>query len=489
MQIKTLSFMVFSLSINVFFSSAAHAMPEEKLNTHNSTIIPNLILQKNGKLDEVKAQLSQVGVPELDDLWNTRRDIVDGVCDDKQNNCRAISVFPGKNSDHPVVMLPGFTAYRKLYLEQIYDLIQSGYGPIYISDFTGTGDSYKPELKPGQHLPTINEYMASLKPDMEPELHQKIVSIVGEKDADQMRKAIGELPIGRGYIRKFSDYTNDIDLLMNIAVKENPTNKIMLTSLSMSGLNLALALATQGKHPVWISSVDRIVLESPMIRIRATDKVIPKVGMLSDLVTLVGGDLFGSSTIVVKRGAVLQFVDKALGNFNPDNTVSHSPIRISLTDGVRVWNGHETGGGTFGWAYEELTHQYALDPLDILPLVTISLNQRVPQIAKALKDNNITLITVASEADPLVDTSATKSFVQDLAEAGVTQSSLCLFQTAKHQIDIETDKYREPFMSLLYDQKDHQIKSSYGLAPRNELLECAPVVKKAKPEVKQDDES
>ena len=457
------------------------AMDETRLGTHAGGAIPKLIVASKGDFPTLVAQLKTTGIPELDALWNSRVEIVRGVSwpknqdmidascmADGQNECRMISKFSGDHGDRPVVLMPGFTGYRKMYLEQIHDLLEAGYGPIYISDFAGTGDSFKEELQAGQREPTVAEFDAKLPQvalNVGYALDKKIKSIVGAAQLPVTKQVITRLPIGIGYIRDFKTYNKDVDLIMNQAVRDNPNSRILVTALSMSGLSLVLAMIDQGTNPTWITHVDRVVLESPMIRVKATG-----LEAVSASVALTGEKLIGSTEVVGAEKSIPEFVDKALGHYNPANLISHSKYRLTLTDSLRVWNGHETTGATLGWVFTELNHQYSTGAFDN---GTDRLNDHEDALRNVLARNHIVLIDVSSEADGVGDTHATKMFLNDIK--GQSEIHLCLFQTSRHVIDQESERYRQPYMTLLLDQLNPAksiVRGIYGTAPQNEPLHC-----------------
>lgn len=475
MRNKILGFALFA----AILPFPALAISESLLGTHKGGVIPKLIVSTKGDISAGKAAFSSHGISALDNLWDSREDVVTGACDQKQNDCRVFSIFRGSENKHPIVLLPGFTNFRRMFIEQVYDLMQAGYGPIYAPDFTGTGESYKPELKAGEATPNIEKFLQENASD---ELTQKfndaILKGAAAENPALIRDVVLKLPVGIGYIENYNDYEKDIELVMDRAIAENPNTPIVITSLSASGLSVFLALAHQAKKPTWIKHVDRILLESPMVRVTSTDHFFPGFGMLTQILTMIGKGVSGAIKVVDAKASIPEYVGKALGYFNPDNVITHSENRLTLIDSIRVWNGHETAGATFGWAWEELRHQYSRQPFDTVPFAADPLNFKSAAITKALNENNVKLVVVASEADVIVDTSSTRLFLRDLVRAGTKDLTLCTFQTAKHVIDQESDKYRDPFMQVVYDLKNRVTKPSYGLAPENEVLPCAKVEKR-----------
>ena len=452
-------------------TSGSHALPEGALGTHNETVIPE-ILRSNANLEFLKQRFEKSEVPPLDDLWNQRVDYVEGECSSNKNRCRILSVFKGTASEHPVVILPGFTNYRRMYIEQAYDLIQKGYGPIYVSDFVGTGDSYKTELKPGQSEPLMRQVRKTQSKKNQKTLVSHIESITANGSASLVEDVVDSLPVGLGQITHFDIYFQDVDFVMNKAVADNPDKPLLVTGLSLAGLVLLRVLPEQEKHPTWIEHVGHIVLESPGVRSLGADSGFRRGGSVVELVAAFDILAFGSNSLVTPGKALTQFADKVLGHFNPENPVTHSARRCTLVDGMRAWAGHETVGATTAWGIQDLTHQYSLGPVDTLPLVSNSLNSKVAAIVRVLNTYQIPLSTVYSEADILADPSATSRFLRDLKKAGLKSSRECIFKTAKHQIDIESDFYRDSYIDLLSDLLSSEPSLVFGTSPGHEILNC-----------------
>lgn len=472
----------FSLILSFSFSLSSHALPEASLNTRANGAIKSIIIKNSQDPKALKEILSLTGIPVLDNLWKSAQTIRVGRCDHEQNNCRVMSVFHGQVKNRPIVLLAGFTGYRQMYIEQVYDLMQSGYGPVYVGDFSGSGGSFRAELNPGQRQLTINEllygnYGLSIKDKKVPALfNARVNQIVGAADSKLVTDVLGSLPLGRGHIKNFDDYVFDISFMMGVAIKQNPNEKIVMTALSSSSLYLLLALAKQKKNSTWVKHVDSIVLLSPMTRTRGTDQ--QALGFITFGAAQLA-NMFMSKNMFAPKKSLPEFADKALGNFEPSNVISQSANRLTLTDSLRVWNGFETGGTTFGWATQELSKQYVKSATDYLPFFSDPLNYKLKDISEILASNNITLVTVISDADQLVDPEAATLVSKEIYQHGLKNTFTCKFKTAKHVIDQESDTYREPYMSLVVDMKERRSStrkaplSIYGKAPRNELLRCA----------------
>lgn len=480
----------------------AHALSEAQLATRSQGQIIAAMksirsLALNQQVHELKSKFSKSGVAALDALWDHREDwmtapsisgFARGTCTVLIAECRTVSVFRGKQSQYPVVLLPGFTAYRKLYIEQIYDLIQAGYGPIVISDFEGTGDSFKPELRLGESLPSVGEFLSQYPDKVSDNFEDRVIQVIGQSSSAQVSSLLKQLPLGIGYVPKFSDYEKDVDVVLNKAVLESSGKPIMVVSLSMSGLNLLRSLATQNRAPTWITHVGRIVLESPMVRLLAANVGVSgiklAIGGLESEAARAKAIFEGNQEAFSAVTGVPEFVDKATAHFNAQNIITHSANRITMTDSMRVWNGHETVGATNSWIYQALANGYSVDPwidTDEFWIIKLKkfgsmrehrLNDLTSDIAQALHRNNIEMVVVGSYADQLVDTRSTEKLLQELTSKNSAPLYFCSFQTAKHVLDQESDRYREPYMAMLIDQQKHLLKARYGAEPRNETLNC-----------------
>jgi alpha-beta hydrolase superfamily lysophospholipase len=487
MNAKFFTVLLLGMVFEISTAPLVQAMPEEKLGTHANGAITKAILASHGDISLIRSQLSTTGIPELDALWTSAQTVPADACGIvKRPNCRVLSVFHGRVSDRPIVLLPGFTGYRKMYIEQVYDLLEGGYGPVYVSDFIGTGDSYIPELGAAQKKITIQNILfgngpLDLKsPKVATLFSNQVSKIVGSRNLPEFLKVLYQEPIGRGYIDDFNEYEKDIDFAMKTAIAENPQQKIIMTSLSASGLSVMLALAHQDQKPTWITHLDRIILESPMIRVRGTDNLLgfPVFGFVTEILAAIAQGFPGKVKLAAPEKSLPEFVNKALGNWDPTNVITHSKNRVTLTDSMRVWNGHETAGVTYAWGFQELKHQYSKGPLDNWAFVADPLNYKSRAIADALKRNHVTLITVSSDTDGLVDPEATRGMMSLISSFGAKNAYLCRYKTAHHVIDQESDKYREPYLALLFDMKERRNQTNqaphptYGVAPRNELLRC-----------------
>jgi hypothetical protein len=455
--------LIFALSL--MFGLNAFALPEQQLGTRTNGKILEIFKDNNYQTDRIQEELRHSGIPALDNLWATRKDFKQCLADGQK--CLILSRFPGAPNGQPLVILPGFTGYRKMFLEYIHDMAEKGFGPIYISDFTGTGDSYKSYADDGVSVPTLQERLNDKKYKKGVGNFHDRLSLIAKDSVtkNQIEEAVLPLPLGAGWIKDFDDYQRDLNFIMQFAAKENSEKKLVVTSLSMSGLVLMMGLHYQGKNPTWIKSVSRIVLESPMLRLHATDGAL--AGLITQIGTAAASAIFGSKTLVSPESAFPGFVDKATGYFEPENIISHSVNRLSLIDSLRVWNGAETAGSTYGWVGQELKNQFAVKITD--PKFS-NLNSKVKNIAKALVNNNIVLIAAVSDDDPLTDSEATKKFFKELAQKGVKNSHVCALPKARHQLHAESDFYREPFMALLFDQGANPVvKPSYGGGNSSEM--------------------
>jgi hypothetical protein len=239
----------------------------------------------------------------------------------------------------------------------------------------------------------------------------------------------------------------------------------------MSALSLMLSLADQNQNPTWIKNTDKIILQSPMLRVKSSN--LASIGISGIL--QVFARLFSESTRLVSYFNISgEFVTKALAGFDEKNGITHSKNRITLTDSLRVWNGAETGGATFKWIFEEMKYQYARGALDIVPNVTEPLNDKTAVIAQTLESNKVDLFFVGSMGDGIVDTDASLMFLKDLKNSAKDLNiTTCIFMTARHVIDQESDKYRDSYIDLLVDLKrSKNTRAIYQPTAEHEALKC-----------------
>lgn len=464
--------------ITVFFAavalvqwarSDAWSMPEAKLQTRANSEILQAITEADSYLS-LKVQFGKTDIPELDQLWNSREDFKLGECTPQANDCRILSVFKGHVSNKPLVLLPGFAAYRKMYLEQIYDLLKEGYGPIYISDFRGFGDSFRTDINAGLPLKVVKDVLKE-EASSEAVFDQKLASKFGNKSSQKISAILKQIPLGRNYVENFLDYNKDVHSTVEFAVNNSGMPKVTITSLSMSALSLMLSVHDQNQNPTWIKNTDKIILVSPMLRVKSSN--LASIGISGILQVFT--KLFSEGLRLVSYLNMSdEFITKALADFDEKNEMTHSKNRSTLTHSIRVWNGTDTGGATFKWVFEELKHQYARGALDIVPNVTEPLNVKTAVIAEVLESNKVDLFFVGSMGDEIVDTQAGLKFLSELKRSAKNLNvTTCLFKSAKHSIEQESDKYRDSYIDLLVGLKmAKNARAVYQPTAEHEALKC-----------------
>jgi alpha-beta hydrolase superfamily lysophospholipase len=466
-----------------------------------------VILDNQNNLPRVKNRLSQFDVSELDSLWFNARHI--GCRDQsKKSNCRAMTIYknPNGKNDNPMVILPGFAGYRKNFVEDADDMLRMGYGPIYTIDFQGTGDSYKQYLEPNQNLKTVGDarlpgqpwvFMATSRINHTFEnmlLKNSPAGMSQDQLSQDQLLQIGHVisvqPLLPGDVNVFEDYNADVNAVMALAVSENPDQKISVFAISAGGLSLMSAMSglavdsTDDFAPPekkWVNRVRQIILESPMMRIKAVPGTMSLVG---DVVQVAGH----ARDYADLDGGLEAFFRKALGHWDPNNQISHSPGRLGLNDNVQVWSGHGSAGATFGWVTEVLRKQVQLrGALDGAHLPTHQAAADKPKkmvdLETVLMRNQIPIVALISRADPVVDPEATQEFMAQLhTKDGQTNDLLrvCWFETAFHQPDLESDRYRDSFLQVLSDLAPAQPegvmaipeRKVYGADRNHEPLRC-----------------
>lgn len=437
--------------------STAWALPETQLSDlHSPARVMGLLQDTSVSSEAVKAVLSTSGVPALDALWNSREDIQTfRECD---GDCGVISRFSGRTSDSPLVILTGFTGYRKMYLETIYDLLAAGYGPIYALDFRGQGEALG-------STPALDRFVARQNRKAKRAFRAKLSTLSASGPA---RARILELPVGTGHIDDFTDYVQDVNFVMGLAAYENPGEKIVLHGHSSGGLALMLALGQKLEDAPWIAQTSRVFLETPLLRNVQIDEALPGFSPLAEVMGLVLPLFTGARKPVYPDRALPEFVDKALGNYHFDkNVISHSATRIRMTDGMRVWNGYETVGATWGWARAVINAHYD----SINPSWRVkTFNKRFARMQSNLRDNGIALVAVTLNGDAFVNTPVVASILRRFAHAGV-ETYDCRFSDSRHGLYVEADRWRDPFMALWADQRVNLVRPSYGQG----LLPCTSV--------------
>lgn len=453
--------MKLTLVLGLLLTSALQAMPETLLNTRTQDkVIPLLSSRSYG---ELRQELGKTDVPELDQLWDSRKDYRSPGCQTKSSPCQIVSRFEGKSSTRPLVLLPGFTGYRRLNVEQAYDLIQEGFGPVYILDFQGYGETLTNSVPVAAF---VGKYGKKVKRALEAKFEE------GSFRNPTLQENISKLPVGIAHIDDILEHVADVNFVMAIAARENPERKIVINAHSTGSLYLMLSLGQEARSAPWLKSVSRITLESPFLRGMGTDKMIPVPYSFPITETLVRAlkPILGARTPVYATRSIPEFVVKATGSFVPGNAISHSPNRMSLTDNLRTWSGFETAGADWSWVKSSVATHFDL----LLPNAKFkTLNKRMARIHRNLTDNRIQLIAVSTEADTIANPQGTHLFLRKLRSLGKAAIFDCSFQTASHGLYVESDKYRDPFMEVIADARTGEVKTTYGDDADHEALSCS----------------
>lgn len=508
------SFLRFAMTALVANASCsiAFAISEREWQTAPShdTVYKTVVAEK-GNAAAARKILSQYGVATLDSAWNgtlpdVKTEHLPQVCDRESVmvECRAMTVYKRASgaNDHPVVILPGFTGYRKIYVEDAVDLIRMGYGPVYTIDFQGTGDSYKQDLsEPGARAHKASDFIGqssidrdsmlrplkdakramlsiqeqqiltnleALKSDLKDQLNpvsdfmfdQMVAkhSGLGSVDAQTalVASTLKSLGIIRGYVSNFDDYNRDVDAVMKLAITRNPNDKISIWAISAGGLTImrsllaqeALMVSSPSSPRLWVNHVRQILLESPMIRIVSLPSLTAEVAQKLRPVMYTVPDLTLADT----------FARKAMADYVNNNNIGHSMYRVPSTDRVRVWSDRE-GFPTAGWVSEVLKKEYQMNgfaasadkAFDFVNRSrdfedALSTDKNMKAIRDVLTRNGISMVLFASHGDRVVNAAAAAEFMTNLSDRGVQQLRICWFKTAWHQPDLESDFYRDPFM-------------------------------------------
>ncbi len=252
------------------------------------------------------------------------------------------------------------------YLEVAYDLYQLGFSPIYITSHRGQGFSDR-ELK--------------------------------NRD--------------KGYVKKFSYYTQDLKTLREIAYKETHGRKMYLIGHSMGG---AIATDYLHTHP---NDFDKAILVSPMLKIKLDEGEIP---------TLL--KTYAVCSPLRKNGCTQYVPGGRDANPNPkfeNSDVTSSRVRFNWREYLyKVDNRTRIGSATFKWVQE-----------------AIKANLYMRRERNVNKMKTPFLILQAGN-ELVVDPRGSSQLCQ--------QTKLCTLATVKgsmHNILTETDNYRDQALNLI----------------------------------------
>lgn len=463
--------MRFITALIMLLSQMAQAMPENRLNGHTWDVVKPLLTNPHIPFSQVQGQLSKTGIKELDSLWDNRVDIYHPSCPSR--SCSIVSEFPSEHTnEHPFVIIPGFTGYRKMFIELVYDLIQRGYGPIYVIDLRGQGEAQ-------YFLPTLDDFMRTYQTKVRSNFEmatQELPDTPNKKltatAVEIVRERMLSMPIGRGDIQDFLLYNQDINFAMNHVVARNPGKKIVLHGHSSGGLALMLSVGQKPvKDAAWINQLSAILLETAMLRNYQSDNylkenwLIPIAEILAEILPY----FLGPQKNMYPDRSVPEYVGKATGIYSMENKISHSANRVTFSDGLRVWNGFETAGATWGWAKATVNAHYdTINPFWKLK----ELNKSLGQIESNLRSSGSTVVAVTSDVDLFAVPDATRDVIKRLVRNGV-KAYECRFENARHGIHQEADRFRTPYVNLAADLLgEPQVKPMYGAVYGEEPLPC-----------------
>jgi len=275
--------------------------------------------------------------------------------------------------------------------------------------------------------------------------------------------------VGVGHIDDHRDYIPDVNFIMGLAAHENPGKKIVVHAHSSGGLALMLALGQPADDAPWIAHTSRVFLETALLRNLQTDRTLPGLAPFTEVLGNVAPLFAGARRPVYADRALPEFLRKATGQYDAaNNTISHSPNRIRMSDGIRVWSGFETVGATWGWARATINAHYDT----INPTWRVKeFNKRLPRMKSNLAAHDVALVAVTTEIDAFAVSDATTAILRRLASAGV-ESYECRYSESRHGVHQEIDLYRDPFMALWADQMRDQVRPSYG----NGVLPCQQIL-------------
>lgn len=437
----------------LLFTQGAFAMSEEQLNLRTPDKIQEIFTRNNFVFQAIRAEMQRSGITELDVLWDHRKDFKTVQCNhaNNQQGCLWASRFDGPSNRHPIAILPGFTEYRKQYLEMIYDLLGQGYGPIYALDFQNHGQSFQSQLKPGRHLPNLKAWAASQSASEQESFRQdlqKILSPLNETSkANQVLSVVEQLPVGLGHVDSMNDFANNLHWFFPEIEKDLKSQGIQekLTVIAHSAGSMSFLRALANPHEQWSQDLQRVIFMVPMLSIHLNfgGQAIPNE-VAEALLTV--KEPLGPKDLAFGAGNLPSFLDRALGHFTPGNVLTHSGIRKTFSDTLRTWDGFDTVGATQSWALEELRGEFR--PGEILPLH--GLNQQLPDIQDKIDRHQIAVDLIAAGNDAVAQTNVTEAYGDALSEGNRHRKiRFCNVIGANHVIHQEIDRYRTPMLHFI----------------------------------------
>lgn len=444
-------------------SRDAVAISESRVGTRHPEQI-NAILRSHGfDFQTAQPELAQSGVAELDILWQARHDFAIDATGQPSGHQLWLSRFDVGLGAHPLVILPGFTEFRGQYVELVHDLAQQGYGPIYVVDFQNHGASYQSQLKPGERLPTVREFIAAQKPKLQKlfwdKFHQFALSLGSEEP--QLKQAMEQLPVGLGHTYRYSDFADNIDDFMNFITHDldrlGVHEKATLFAHSAGALSLLVALS-EGRTALesaertaddWPARTEHIFFVSPLVGLRmlSIGADLPNIAA-KNIANILFTGKDPVAPVSAKKG-MTGYLNKATGHFSPDNSVSSSENRLTLSDAIRTWNGYETAGATNQWALSELNTEY--QPSDLKS--RNSLNQGFNDILFNLSKNHIRVTVVAAGNDTIAKTQTTIRFFERIKKQDASLDvDVVTIDGARHVLHQEADLYRDQLLSKISDR-------------------------------------
>ncbi|WP_289169948.1 alpha/beta fold hydrolase [uncultured Pseudoalteromonas sp.] len=211
----------------------------------------------------------------------------------------------------------------------------------------------------------------------------------------------------KGYVKRFSDYSADLDLFNQHIVNKHWQGKKILLAHSMGG---AIAYDYFANYPHTFSGA---FLSAPMLDIYTKGIPKPVAKFIASAATKLG---FGYSYALGQN------------DYNPEefalNTLTSSQVRYNL---FRLTYQQQPllqlGGVTYGWLNASFAFMSAVDTHTI----------------------NLPIFIASAQNDEVVDNNAQQKLVNRLPNA-----ELKSFAGAKHELLFERDEIRKPVLMRLY---------------------------------------
>ena len=327
------------------------------------------------------------------------------------------------------MIVPGFTEYRKQYLETAHDLHESGFSPIFIVDLRNQGESDN-EIGPPPSFEQLLERHGELDRFTRDAL-DTLESRDPSHDRERATRVLEELlrvPMHVAFVGDFDDYGRDVEVFLERVVAPRLGNRrAVVLGHSMGGTVVAQLINRSAFPPDRIAGC---VLVTPMMRIR----VLGSEGLHADLAEFLVAiqSIFQPKAPLYLRKAAIEAVDKYTRHFSDPNPLTHSPARKTESDFVRIHEGHETVGASARW-YASATRSMA-------------------RIVREARPATLPVLILTAGEESIVSSIRPRLWAQRLAgDSDSTTSLVRLVEVprGRHNLLLESDDIREPVIATI----------------------------------------